>query len=233
VSQRQYDRERERELIRGVKAGNPTAERALLEEHGGLMAKCAKRYAKVPGYDFEDAMQQARIGCIDAAMRFKLERNNKFATYASWRIRFHVKRWMQNTVGDIRTPRWRQDRPSHRPVRALSLDAPVRRGDTPNVDTLADTIPADVVPQDEYVDTRRTAERARAMTPRLLRGLDQRELLIVREHLCRDKADQVSLAEIGRRLGVSRERVRQVRDALVVELRQRATRMGGRELLAA
>jgi DNA-directed RNA polymerase sigma subunit (sigma70/sigma32) len=89
------------------------------------------------------------------------------------------------------------------------------------------------VPQDEQVDTDRSAAAAKRMVPRLLRGLDEREMVIVREHLSREKADQVSLSEFGRRLGVSRERMRQVRNELVARLRTKAAKLGGRQLLAA
>lgn len=234
MSKRQYDRERERDLIRRVKAGDRKAERALLEEHGGLMAKWARHYSRVPGYEFEDAMQQARLGCIDAAMRFELERDIKFSTFAVWRIRFHVERDMQNTVGDVRTPVYQRAKKGQPPVRALRFDAVLkyRQGEDSN-GTIADMLRADLVPQDEQIDANRRATAAKAMVPRLIRGLSEREMVIVREHLCRDKADQVSLAEIGRRLGVSRERVRQVRAELVEKLRREAELLGGRELLAA
>jgi RNA polymerase sigma factor (sigma-70 family) len=225
--------EEERRLILRVKSGEALAARELLEAHSGLMAKFARRYSRIPGYEYEDAMQQARIGCIDAAERFNLSRNVRFATYAGWRIRHHIKRHMQNTVGDIRTPCWRQDRPSHRVMRAVRLDAPLRRGDRDAPDTLLDLMPADAVPQDEQVDAGRVESRVKAIVPMLLRGLDQREILIVRENLCRHKADQVPLAVLGRRIGVSRERMRQVRDELVVKLRRRAKRLGAVELLAA
>lgn len=226
--------EEERRLIRRVKAGDVRAQRELLVAHHALMAKYARRYSRISGYEFDDAMQQARIGCIDAAMRFNLSRNVRFSTYAAWRIRHHVKRWMQNTVGDIRTPVWRQDRPNHKPMRAARLDAPLRyRGDHEHPDTLADVLPSADMVQDERVNADRIATGAKVIVPELLRGLDHRELAIVREHLCRHKDDQVSLAALGRKIGVSRERMRQVRDALVVKLRQRAKRMGAAELLAA
>jgi RNA polymerase sigma factor (sigma-70 family) len=223
----------ERRLILRVKSGEARAARELLEVHSGLMAKFARRYSRIPGYEYEDAMQQARIGCIDAAERFNLARNVRFATYAGWRIRHHIKRHMQNTVGDIRTPCWRQDRPNHRVVRAVRLDAPLRRGDRDAPDTLLDLMPSDAVPQDEQVDANRVTTMAKVIVPQLLCDLDQREILIVRENLCRHKADQVPLAVLGRRIGVSRERMRQVRDELVLKLRRKARRMGAVELLAA
>lgn len=225
--------EEERRLILRVKSGDPRAARELLEVHSGLMAKFARRYSRIPGYEYEDAMQQARIGCIDAAERFNLARDVRFATYAGWRIRHHIKRHMQNTVGDVRTPAWRQDRPSHKPVRAVRLDAPLRRRDLEAQDTLLDLMPSDAIPQDEQVDADRVESRAKAIVSMLLCGLDQREILIVRENLCRHKADQVPLAVLGRRIGVSRERMRQVRGELVAKLRRKAKRLGAVALLAA
>ena len=43
-----------------------------------------------------------------------------------------------------------------------------------------------------------------------LKHLDKRERYIVEKRLMADREDELSLAEIGRRLGVSRERARQL-----------------------
>ncbi|MGK3981229.1 sigma-70 family RNA polymerase sigma factor [Sorangium sp. So ce118] len=226
--------EEERRLIRRVKAGDQRAARDLIEMHSGFLATIARHYSRVPGYDFDDAMQQARIGCIDAAERFDFAREVRFTTYAGWRIRHHVERELQNTVGDIRVPVYQQTRCGAKPVRALRLDSPLRNMDGHESGrSLRDILVADGVPQDEQIDAGRVAVGAKSIVPRLIRGLNDRELLIVREHLCRDEADKVPLAHLGKRIGVSRERMRQVRDELVVKLRRKASRLGARQLLAA
>jgi DNA-directed RNA polymerase sigma subunit (sigma70/sigma32) len=51
--------------------------------------------------------------------------------------------------------------------------------------------------------------------------LDNRERYIVESRLLADPEDELSLAEIGRKLGVSRERARQLEERAKGKLRQR------------
>ncbi len=57
--------------------------------------------------------------------------------------------------------------------------------------------------------------------------LDKREKLIIEYHLMRDSEDQLSLAEVGRRLGVSRERTRQLETRAKRKLRNRILELSG------
>lgn len=75
---------------------------------------------------------------------------------------------------------------------------------------LVDTLEDDGVLQDEAVD--RTHRQA-LLSSRLhdaLGALDERERFIVENRLLRDDEDEMTLAALGRKLGVSRERARQL-----------------------
>jgi RNA polymerase sigma-32 factor len=56
-----------------------------------------------------------------------------------------------------------------------------------------------------------------------LKGLDERELYIVEKRLMADNEDEMSLADIGRALGVSRERARQLEARAKLKLKRRIT----------
>jgi RNA polymerase sigma-32 factor len=76
--------------------------------------------------------------------------------------------------------------------------------------TLLDTLVADDVPADRVLDEREQHESMRELISKAISNLDDRERYIVQQRLMADTEDQASLAEIGRKLGVSRERARQL-----------------------
>lgn len=89
--------------------------------------------------------------------------------------------------------------------RDVSLDADVYGdGKTTGVDLLED----DTAPQDERLDAAARDALVSGRVQRALATLDRRERYIVEQRMMAD--DELSLAELGRRLGVSRERARQL-----------------------
>jgi RNA polymerase sigma-32 factor len=76
--------------------------------------------------------------------------------------------------------------------------------------TLVDTLQSPDASQEESVGGQQIHERLTTSVGRALEVLDQRERFIVEKRLMADSEDELSLAEIGRRLGVSRERARQL-----------------------
>lgn len=116
-------------------------------------------------------------------------------------------------------------------ARDVSLDAKVFDDSaTSVVDTLVspDASQEEVFATDEFQDHRAAAVRE------AVKLLDPRERFIVEERLMADPEDELSLAEIGRRLGVSRERARQLEARAKRKLKLRITelsRQQGGELL--
>lgn len=92
--------------------------------------------------------------------------------------------------------------------------------------SLVDTLPADGPSQDEVAYKNETAPELSAWVQAAMSQLDQRERYIVEQRLMTDGDDKLSLAEIGRTLGVSRERARQLesraKSKLKTQLSQRA-----------
>jgi RNA polymerase sigma-32 factor len=93
--------------------------------------------------------------------------------------------------------------------------------------TLVDTLVAPDQAQDETVAQQRRQARLRATVRTAVGGLDERERYIVEKRLMAEGDDELSLAEIGRRLGVSRERARQLEARAKRKLRARITELSG------
>jgi RNA polymerase sigma-32 factor len=91
--------------------------------------------------------------------------------------------------------------------RDLSLDAQVWDD---SATTVLDTLVSPGNDQEQQVGDREVRINVEAIVRDSLKHLDKRERYIVEKRLMADREDELSLAEIGRRLGVSRERARQL-----------------------
>jgi RNA polymerase sigma-32 factor len=91
--------------------------------------------------------------------------------------------------------------------RDLSLDAKVFDD---SATTVVDTLVAPGQDQEQSLATNGLRDRLRGAVRDAILVLDDRERFIVEKRLMADPEDELSLAELGRRLGVSRERARQL-----------------------
>jgi RNA polymerase sigma-32 factor len=92
-------------------------------------------------------------------------------------------------------------------ARDLSLDLPI--GDDSS-QTLLDTLASALPLQEERLASAERASKLSSSVRDAVKELDPRERFIVEVRIMADARDELSLAEIGRRLGVSRERARQL-----------------------
>lgn len=76
--------------------------------------------------------------------------------------------------------------------------------------TLVDTLQSGDPSQEDTFAGQQVQDRLKGAVTQALETLDKRERFIVEKRLMADSDDELSLAEIGRRLGVSRERARQL-----------------------
>jgi RNA polymerase sigma-32 factor len=107
-------------------------------------------------------------------------------------------------------------------ARDVSLDAPVYSESTT---TLGDTLVANDPNQEDGLLLSEVDGYARVAVSEALTGLDPRERYIVEKRLMADSEDELSLADIGRELGVSRERARQLEARAKKKLKTRITEL--------
>ena len=92
-------------------------------------------------------------------------------------------------------------------LRDISLDTPVYDN---GVATLVDTLPSSDTSQEEIFSNSQGKKQTQNVVRAALDTLDRRERFIVEHRLMADTEEEKSLAELGRVLGVSRERARQI-----------------------
>jgi len=91
--------------------------------------------------------------------------------------------------------------------RDVSLDVPVYEN---GLATLVDTLPSTEASQEDLYSESQGQQRTESVVHVALESLDRRERFIVEHRLMVDAEQEKSLAELGRILGVSRERARQL-----------------------
>lgn len=186
--------------------------RGLIENNLGLAAWMASRFA-YPSLDFDDLRQAALLGLMKAAEKFDPRRGVAFSTLAWWWMRSAIQQEVMGTRTTIRVP-------AHRPVgdgpRAVSLGTVV--GDSTLGSLLVDGNSESPV---EGAERSLLSERVRDA----LETLRPRDAEVVELRFGINGARRPhSLAEIARRFGVTRERVRQIEGRALGRLRFRLSK---------
>ena len=95
--------EQERELALRIDQGDMAARDRMIESNLRLVVKIAKRYMN-RGLPFLDLIEEGNLGLIKAVERFKLSKECRFSTYATWWIRQSIERALVTQSRTIRLP---------------------------------------------------------------------------------------------------------------------------------
>ena len=93
----------EKELAARIAKGEKAARDKMIESNLRLVVKIAKRYIN-RGLPFLDLIEEGNMGLIKAVERFKLSKECRFSTYATWWIRQSIERALVNQSRTIRLP---------------------------------------------------------------------------------------------------------------------------------
>ncbi|UFS69461.1 sigma-70 family RNA polymerase sigma factor [Geomonas sp. RF6] len=93
----------EKELAARIDNGDKAARDRMIVSNLRLVVKIAKRYIN-RGLPFLDLIEEGNMGLIKAVERFKLSKECRFSTYATWWIRQSIERALVNQSRTIRLP---------------------------------------------------------------------------------------------------------------------------------
>ena len=93
----------EKELARKIENGDEDARKKMIESNLRLVVKIAKRLIN-RGLPFLDLIEEGNLGLIKSVERFKLSKECRFSTYATWWIRQSIERAIINQSRTIRLP---------------------------------------------------------------------------------------------------------------------------------
>ncbi|HEX9506834.1 MAG TPA: sigma-70 family RNA polymerase sigma factor [Myxococcales bacterium] len=197
--QKQLTREQEYDLSRRAKKGDEAARRQLAVSNLAFVVAIAKKFAH-RGARLEDLIQEGNIGLMKAIEHFDPKKNVRFATYAVWWIRAYITRYLKDNRSQVRGGEFERQTMSD-----LSLDIPIDDDtDSTYLDQLEDT---SLSPQAQVL-SQETDDAVQEALTRVRKRIGDLGWDILQERLTQDKPR--TLEELGRRWGVSRERVRQV-----------------------
>ena len=233
------------EVVLGRRAqnGDEDAVAILVRSNLRFVISVAKKYQN-RGVSLTDLIQEGNVGLVTAARKFDPEQGVKFISYAVWWIRQAILSALANqgravrvplnrardTVGNVRELRREPSieevaeaaKLTPEIVESLStlnaaeirLDAPI--GDSDDSQLVERFIVEEAHEPELAVEERLLAEQIE----RALDTLTPRDARVLRLYFGLEGGREHTLEEIGNMLGVTRERVRQLRDRALKRLRE-------------
>lgn len=208
-----------------------------------LVIYLAHQYYPPLGYDREDLVMSGTFGLYSAARRWKRQKGASFGTYASYHIKHHIRRFIQKNSHPVNVPfRFNDDiAAAHKEKRNLEGDlGQAVRHDDDRLSKMAhrtfsrmatrvdldggvdpETGEPTTIDLPDQAEMPRYSEEEFKILNRLLDQLPPRVREILRARFGFEDPDNIpTLEQLGERLHVTRERIRQLECSGITKLKQ-------------
>ena len=240
--------QQEIEVARRVVAGDPDAMHELIKRNLRFVISVAKKYQN-RGLALTDLIGEGNLGLLTAARKFDPDQGVKFISYAVWWIRQSILAALARNGRSVRVPLNRTADLSRIVRTAETLRQDLQREPTPEELAKATGLAVDVVqslatlnssdvrldgPIDQETDRSlidrfvaedgdpETQVMERLLSEQIdlaLTSLPPRDAKVLQLYFGLNEGREHTLEEIGGMLGITRERVRQLRDRALKRLR--------------
>ncbi len=237
-----------KDILEGNERISLEAKKKLIQSNLRLVVSIAKKYTG-QGVLFMDLVQEGSLGLIKAANRYDYSKGFKFSTYATWWIRQTIVRAIANNSKVIRVPVHMIDKirlvkkamfelsyqtGKEPTVEEISdkLKMPIKQVqvaidtiklepislDTPIAENLA---LEDYIPDENYSSPENNTQISmlKMHIEKVLKELNYKERKIIIHRFGIDGKKPKTLEELGKEMGFSKERIRQIESIALKKLR--------------
>ena len=237
-----------------AQSGDESGRHRMIESNLRLVVKIARAYIN-RGLAFLDLIEEGNLGLIHAVEKFDPERGFRFSTYATWWIRQTIERALMNQTRTVRLPihiikqintyvrasRSLAQRLDHEP--SLEEVARVLHKSASEIEKMMSLYEREVsidsagvqdrtlletLPDETWSDPSEILQDAEvgANIDTWLLELNEKQREVVEYRFGLHGREAATLEEVGDRIGVTRERVRQIQLEALQRLRQIVERSG-------
>lgn len=204
--------EQECALAERIKGGDDKAVDQLVTANLKYVVSVARQiYEKGAEVSMDDLISEGNIAMLMAARKWDPCKEPRFVNYAQHDIKKAMMAALPQQGAMMTLPKRSKEEASK--IRRFSTDAPVHPGQT---NTLGDMLKAGKPMTDDSVQE---GEMSYAVM-NAFHCLNEREVEIVTHYYGIGTDDKMTMAEIGERMGIKRERVRQIRKTAERKMRR-------------